>query len=395
MGDFDFKGKTLGWVGTGRMGYALATRLLDAGCDVAVYNRTRAKADPLAELGATVVDAPADLADRDIVFTMVAGSEDFKAVVIGENGLLSRPDAAPSVIVDSSTVSPEASAAVRAQTDARDVALLAAPVSGNPSVVDAGKLTVVASGPEDAWESARPYLELFGAGATYVGEGDVARLVKICHNLMLGVVAQSLAEITVLAEKGGVSRAAFLEFLNKSVMGSMFTRYKTPAIVNLDFTPTFTPALLYKDFHLGFEAAAEHGVPMPVAAAAQQVVQAMIGFGYGDTDFMALLDLEARGSSLELESENVPVGDGLQEPGRVRSLRSATSSSRVSGTSGGRTGPCGNPSSPSQAFSCAIGITFRLSHGSRIQRSKASRAGPRRSLRARAPSTSPESARRV
>jgi 3-hydroxyisobutyrate dehydrogenase len=317
MGDFDFKGKTLGWVGTGRMGYALATRLLDAGCDVAVYNRTREKAEPLGELGATVVDAPADLADRDMVFTMVAGSEDFKAVVIGENGLLSRPDAAPSVIVDSSTVSPEASAAVRAQTDARDVALLAAPVSGNPSVVDAGKLTVVASGPEDAWESARPYLELFGAGATYVGEGDGARLVKICHNLMLGVVAQSLAEITVLAEKGGVSRAAFLEFLNKSVMGSMFTRYKTPAIVNLDFTPTFTPALLYKDFHLGFEAAAEHGVPMPVAAAAQQVVQAMIGFGYGDTDFMALLDLEARGSSLELESENVPVGDGLQEPGRV------------------------------------------------------------------------------
>jgi 3-hydroxyisobutyrate dehydrogenase len=316
-GDLDLKGKRLGWVGTGRMGYALATRLLEAGCDVAVYNRTRAKAEPLAELGATVVDAPAELADRDMVFTMVAGPEDFKAVVLGENGLLSRSDVAPPVIVDSSTVSPDASAEVRAHTDARGVALLAAPVSGNPSVVDAGKLTVVVSGPNEAWEAARPYLELFGAGATYVGEGDVARLVKICHNLMLGVVAQSLAEITVLAEKGGVSRAAFLEFLNKSVMGSMFTRYKTPAIVNLDFTPTFTPALLYKDFHLGFEAAEEHGVPMPVAAAAQQVVQALMGFGYEDTDFMALLELEARASSLELEPENVPVSDGLQEPSRV------------------------------------------------------------------------------
>jgi 3-hydroxyisobutyrate dehydrogenase len=317
MPDFDFKGKTLGWVGTGRMGYALATRLLEAGCDVAVYNRTRAKAEPLAELGAAVVDSPAELADRDIVFTMVAGSEDFKAVVLGENGLLSRSDAAPSVIVDSSTVSPEASAEVRASTDARDVALLAAPVSGNPSVVDAGRLTVVVSGPSDAWEAARPYLERFGAGATYVGEGDLARLVKICHNLMLGVVAQSLAEITVLAEKGGVSRAAFLEFLNKSVMGSTFTRYKTPAIVNLDFTPTFTPALLYKDFHLGFEAAEEHGVPMPVAAAAQQVVQALKGFGYDDVDFMALLELEARGSALELEAENVPVSDGLSDDGKV------------------------------------------------------------------------------
>jgi 3-hydroxyisobutyrate dehydrogenase len=317
MPDLHLKDKTLGWVGTGRMGYALATRLLEAGCDLAVYNRTRAKAEPLAELGATVVDSPAQLADRDLVFTMVAGPEDFKAVVLGEDGLLSRSDSAPSVIVDSSTVSPEASAEVRAQTEVREVALLAAPVSGNPSVVDAGKLTVVVSGPAGAWEAARPYLELFGAGATYVGEGDVARLVKICHNLMLGVVAQSLAEITVLAEKGGVSRAAFLEFLNKSVMGSMFTRYKTPAIVNLDFTPTFTPALLYKDFHLGFEAAEEHGVPMPVAAAAQQVVQTLMGFGYDDIDFMALLELEARGSSLELEPENVPVGDGLSDDGKV------------------------------------------------------------------------------
>jgi len=317
MGNSDFKDRALGWVGTGRMGYALAMRLLEAGCNLAVYNRTRAKAEPLAELGATVVDSPADLADREIVFTMVAGPEDFKAVVLGEDGLLSRSETAPPVIVDSSTVSPDASAEVRAHTEARGVALLAAPVSGNPSVVDAGKLTLVVSGPSDAWQTARPYLELFGAGATYVGEGDGARLVKICHNLMLGVVAQSLAEITVLAEKGGVSRAAFLEFLNKSVMGSMFTRYKTPAIVNLDFKPTFTPALLYKDFHLGFEAAEEYGVPMPVAAAAQQVVQAMMGFGYDDIDFMALLELEARSSSLELEPENVPVSDGLQEPGRV------------------------------------------------------------------------------
>jgi 3-hydroxyisobutyrate dehydrogenase len=318
MADSNLNGRRLGWLGTGRMGYALATRLLEAGCDVAVYNRTRSKAEPLAELGAAVVNSPADLADREIVFTMVAGPEDFKAVVLGENGLLSTADAAPSVIVDSSTISPDASAQVRAETEARGVALLAAPVSGNPSVVDAGKLTVVVSGPSAAWEEARPYLELFGAGATYVGDGDAARLVKICHNLMLGVVAQSLAEITVLAEKGGVSRAAFLEFLNKSVMGSMFTGYKTPAIVNLDFTPTFTPALLYKDFHLGFE---EHGVPMPVAAAAQQAVQALMGFGYDDVDFMALLELEARASGLELEPENVSVSDGLQDPGRVEVAR--------------------------------------------------------------------------
>jgi 3-hydroxyisobutyrate dehydrogenase len=191
------------------------------------------------------------------------------------------------------------------------VALLAAPVSGNPSVVDAGKLTVVVSGPEDAWESARPYLELFGAGATYVGEGDGARLVKICHNLMLGVVAQSLAEITVLAEKGGVSRAAFLEFLNKSVMGSMFTRYKTPAIVNLDFTPTFTPLLLRKDFDLGLAAARDLEVPMPVAALVREIVQSMIGSGSVDVDFAKLLDHQAIASDHELKPEGIDVSDGL------------------------------------------------------------------------------------
>jgi 3-hydroxyisobutyrate dehydrogenase len=311
MPDVNLKNRRLGWVGTGRMGYALASRLLEIGCDVAIYNRTRSKAEPLADLGATITDSAAELADRDIVFTMVAGPDDFKEVVLGPRGLLSDSASAPAIVVDSSTVSPEASAEVRAETAERGTALLAAPVSGNPRVVEAGLLTFVVSGPEQAYREALPYIERLGAGVTYVGEGDRARLVKICHNLMLGVVAQSLAEITVLAEKGGVSRAAFLEFLNNSVMGSLFTRYKTPAFVNLDLTPTFTPALLFKDFALGFEAAREHGVPMPVAAAAQQAVQALMGHGYRDVDFAALLELQARASDLRLESEGVPVSDGL------------------------------------------------------------------------------------
>jgi 3-hydroxyisobutyrate dehydrogenase len=311
MPDVNLKDRRLGWVGTGRMGYALASRLLEAGCDVAVYNRTRSKAEPLAELGAAIVDSPAELADRNIVFTMVAGPEDFKEVVLGQSGLLSGDGSGPAVVVDSSTVSPDASAEVREQAAARGTALVAAPVSGNPRVVEAGLLTFVASGPDEAFREALPYIELLGAGVTYVGEGERARLVKICHNLMLGVVAQSMAEITVLAEKGGVSRADLLAFLNDSVMGSLFTRYKTPAFVNLDFTPTFTPALLLKDFELGFEAAREHGVPMPVAAAAQQMVQALMGHGYREVDFAALLELEARGSDLDLEPEGVPVSDGL------------------------------------------------------------------------------------
>ena len=313
MQDGNLNDKRLGWVGTGRMGLALATRLLDAGCDVAVYNRTRSKAEPLAELGAAIVDRPADLGDRDIVFTTLAGPADFQHVLIGPEGLLSGSGPAPAIVVDSTTVSAAASAAVRAQAEQRGTALLAAPVSGNPKVVKAGRLTMVTSGPEEAHRTALPYLEIMAAGGvTYVGEGDRARLVKVCHNLMLGIVAQTLAEILVLAEKGGVSRADLMEFLNNSVLGSTFTRYKTPAYVNLDFTPTFTPELLLKDFDLGHEAAHELGVPMPVASAAQQVVQALIGNGYTDVDFAALIEFQAKASGLALESEAAPVSDGLE-----------------------------------------------------------------------------------
>jgi 3-hydroxyisobutyrate dehydrogenase-like beta-hydroxyacid dehydrogenase len=307
-------GTRIGWIGTGRMGAALVRRLLDAGYDVAVYNRTRSKADALAELGATVVDSPADLATRDVVFTTVGGSEDFKEVAIGREGVLSRADAAPRILIDSTTISQEASDEVRAAAAERGTAVLAAPVSGNAKVVAAGRLTMVLSGPRAAFDEARELLDVLAARATYVGDGDRARLVKICHNLMLGVVAQTLAEITVLAEKGGVSRADFFDFLNESVLGSTFTKYKTPAYVNLDFKATFTPALLLKDFLLGADAARELEVPLPVAAAAQQAVQALIGHGYDDIDFAALLEQHARASGLELVSENAPVGDGLAPP---------------------------------------------------------------------------------
>ncbi len=302
---------SLGWVGVGRMGRALVTRLLNAGHEVGIYNRTRDKAADLEHLGATIVDTPADLADRDIVFTMVAGSTDVEEVVTGPSGLLSRHDVHPRLIIDSTTISPAAAEHIRARADARGTAMLAAPVSGNPKVAASGRLTIVASGPHDAWVLAAPYLELLCRRVTYVGEGERARLVKICHNLMLGVVAQCLAEITVLAEKGGVTRADFLEFLNDSVMGSTFTRYKSPAYVNLDFKPTFTPTLLLKDFHLGFEAAREMNVAMPLAAATEQIVQALAGLKGDEVDFAALIEVAAEASGLTLEAENVHVDDGL------------------------------------------------------------------------------------
>jgi 3-hydroxyisobutyrate dehydrogenase len=291
---------TVGWIGTGRMGYQLVLRLLNVGYDVAVWNRTKAKCEPLAEHGAKIVDNPADLVDCDIVFIMVSADKDLEAVISGPGGLLSGAGA-PKIVVDSSTVSTEASAQIRAVVESRGAQFLAAPVSGNPKVIAAGKLTVVASGPRDAFEVVEPLLGAWGHGVTYVGEGEVARLVKIAHNVFLGVVIQSLAEITVLVERGGVSRAAFLEFLNESVLGSAFTRYKSPALVNLNFHPTFTTVLLRKDLQPGLSAGKELGVPMPLAAATDMLIAEAIGAGYIDEDFATLVLEQARRSGYAIE----------------------------------------------------------------------------------------------
>ena len=313
MTDADLSALQVGWIGTGRMGFPLARRLLRAGAPVSVWNRTRAKAEPLAAEGATVVDAIVDLAGCDVVFTMVAASADLEQVVLAPDGLLSDPARRPDVIVDCSTVSVETSARVRAAAAAREADFIAAPVSGNGKVVKAGKLSLVCSGAEPAFGRVRHLLDRLGQHVTYVGDDERARLVKICHNLLLGVVAQSMAEITVLAEKGGVSRADFLDFLNNSVMGSTFSRYKAPAYVNLDFTPTFTPALLRKDFDLGLAAARELGVPMPVAALTHALIQNAVSQGRTEEDFAVLLELQAVNSGLHLKPEDVEVDDGLSD----------------------------------------------------------------------------------
>jgi 3-hydroxyisobutyrate dehydrogenase len=300
----------LGWLGTGRMGVALIHRLLEAGCDVTVYNRTRAKAQALAEAGAKVVDAAADLATVDILFVTVGTSQDLVDALVGPNGVTSG-GRAPSIVVDCSTVSAEDSARVGRELAAKGCTLLAAPVMGNPKVASVGRLTFAVSGPAAAFATVQPYLDLLGAGATYVGVGELARTVKLCHNLLLGTVIQSLAEVTVLAQKSGISRQALLACLNNSVMGSTFSRYKTPALVNLDFHPTFTATLLRKDFDLGLAAARQHEVPMPVASTVYQLLQSLVGHGFGDQDFASLLVLEASSAGLELTSENAEVSDGL------------------------------------------------------------------------------------
>jgi 3-hydroxyisobutyrate dehydrogenase len=310
----------IGWIGMGRMGYPMAERLLKAGHDVSIWNRTAAKAEPLAAAGGKIVRQPADLAGVDVLFSIVSTGKDLEQVYFGPDGAATGGKVAR-VFVDCSTISVEESASIRARLGQAGAAFIAAPVSGNAKVIKAGRLSAVASGPEAAFRQVEALIKVFApSGVSYVGEGELARVCKIAHNVLLGVVIENLIEITLLANKMGVPRHAFLAFINNSVMGSTFTRYKSPALVNLDWTTTFTPGLLRKDLDLGLELGREQDVPMPVTAAAREVLQSHFGAAtlkpdpekYLAGDFAALLETMALASGMKVESENKPMATGLE-----------------------------------------------------------------------------------
>jgi 3-hydroxyisobutyrate dehydrogenase-like beta-hydroxyacid dehydrogenase len=259
-----------------------------------------------------LVDRPADLAGCDIVFTMVSTADDLRAVLTGPNGLLTRAPKAPRILVELSTIATEESAQIRDLAACAGCDMLVVPVSGNDVVARAGRLSVMASGPRAAFDTVAPYVACFGTSVTYVGEGDVARVVKICHNLYLGIMYEGLAEVTLLAEKHGVPRHVLLDVINKSVLGSTFSRYKTPVIANLDYTVTFTNALMRKDLDLGLAAARGAGVTLPATQVVRDLVQASIDDGRAEADYTIMLDKLAQRAGMTLVSEQVPVGDGLR-----------------------------------------------------------------------------------
>jgi 3-hydroxyisobutyrate dehydrogenase len=310
----------IGWIGMGRMGFPMAERLLKAGYDVLIWNRTRAKAEPLAKSGGKIVDRPSDLAGVDMLFTIVSTGKDLEEVYFGANGAATA-NKIPPIFIDCSTIAVAESAALRQQLDDRGAQYICCPVSGNAKVINAGKLSAVASGPQAAFRVVEPMVKVFAPrGVSYVGEGELARICKIAHNVMLGVVIENLIEITLLTTKMGVPRHAFLAFLNNSVMGSMFTAYKSPALVNLDWTTTFTPELLRKDLDLGLELGREMDVPMPVTAATREMLQAHFGAAtlksdpgaYLAKDFAALMETMALAAGIKLTSEEKEVPTGLE-----------------------------------------------------------------------------------
>ncbi len=290
-------GAAIGWLGTGRMGSAIVGRLLDAGRPVTVWNRTSAKTAPLAARGARVADSIASLAACDVVFVMVSGPADLEEVVLGDGGLLTG-EVKPPVLVDCSTVSEVASAGIRRAATAAGVAFLAAPVCGNPEVITDGQGSFIVSGPAEVFQAVRRDLELVAKTVVHVGEQEQARLVKLAHNLYLGMMVQSLVEVVTLAEKAGTSRAAFLEFFNGSALTSPWIRRRGAELAAGDWRLTFTTELLRKDFDLGLAAARELEVPMPATSTVYQLIQSAIGHGLRDEDFLSLYELQAQSAGL-------------------------------------------------------------------------------------------------
>lgn len=285
----------VGLIGLGNMGTAIAERLLAAGYELAAHNRSPAKAERLRGAGAKVFQTAAGLAEAvDIVLTSLADDEALESVAAAVASA-ARPG---TLLVDLSTVSPAASARVAALADDASLLYLRAPVSGNPSVVQAGNLTFIASGPREALERARPTLLAIGRAIHDVGEGEQARVVKLAINLVIGGLAELMAEALVLSEASGVSRAALLETMGDSAAGAPFVKYKTEPLLRDDYSATFTTRLMEKDVDLVLEEAANAGVLLPLAAELKKRIRAAVDAGYGDDDFMALF-LDLRNHSTE------------------------------------------------------------------------------------------------
>jgi 3-hydroxyisobutyrate dehydrogenase-like beta-hydroxyacid dehydrogenase len=272
-------------VGLGKMGTPIAERVLDGGFPLSVWNRTPSRAEPLVESGATLLDSAANaLQDADVCITMLTDDDALEAVA---------PEVldgarAGTTLVDMSTVSVGASERIADRADEAGVSFIRSPVSGNPTVVRGGTLTLVVSGPEDVAQRVEPLLRAIGPKVFYVGEGERARVVKLVLQVLVGGITELLGEAVVLGESGGVDRAKLLEVINASAVGSPLTGYKGDALQRDDYSATFTTAMMLKDVDLVLELAEERRLVLPFTRHLRQLLEHTIERGHADDDFLAL-----------------------------------------------------------------------------------------------------------
>ncbi len=289
----------IAWIGAGRMGVAMAGFILKAGYPVTVYSPTPASRAKLVALGASEATSVAQCTQAaDIVFSCISDDAALREVALSAGGVLA--NAKPGAIyADTSTVSSEVSAEVGEVAATRNVPYLRLPISGNAASAIKGEVTVMVSGPQAAWSAIKTVVETFSKAQIFLGSGEEARVMKLVINSMVVTMAQGMAEALTLGRKAGLDWHTMLDTIGQSTLSSPWLKAKVGLMKPRDFSPTMTSRLLMKDIDLILLAAKHHGVPMPLTATTRQLIQALVGEGYGEEDYMALIKLAEKQSGIK------------------------------------------------------------------------------------------------
>lgn len=288
----------IGWIGAGRMGVPMAGFLRKAGYPMAVYSRTAASRQKLVALGAQEASNVADcVRDAQVVFSSVSDDKALREIALGENGVLANA-ARDTVFADTSTVSSEVSEEVATHAQRAGIAYLRMPISGNAASARKGQVTVMVSGSKQAWEKVQPLVEAFSKNQVYLGDGEQARVMKLVVNALVVNLAQTMAEALALGRKAGLEWDAMLDTLAESTLASPWLKIKIDALKKHDYEATMSARLILKDIDLMLGAARTHDVPMPLTANTRQLMQVLVGEGFGEEDYMAAVKLLARQSGM-------------------------------------------------------------------------------------------------
>jgi 3-hydroxyisobutyrate dehydrogenase-like beta-hydroxyacid dehydrogenase len=280
------------------MGGAMAGFALAAGYPLIVCSRTAASRAKLVALGARETSSPAECArEADLVFSSIPNDATLRAVALGAEGVLAnaRSDA---VFIDTSTVSVEVSVEVAREAERLGVGYLRLPISGNAASAQRGEVTALASGSPSTWERLKPVVQTFSNAQVYLGAGEEARVMKLVVNALVVNFAQAMAEALALGRKGGLDWSLMLDTLAQSTLTSPWLKAKAALLKRRDFAPTMTTRLILKDVDLMLAAARTNAVPMPLTAATRQLLQAVVGAGYGDEDYTAAVKVAEQLSGL-------------------------------------------------------------------------------------------------
>jgi len=282
--------RRVGFIGLGIMGGPMAANLLAAGYELTVWNRTPAKAEPLAAAGARVAGSPAEVAAAsEVTFTSVTASADVEAVVLGPGGVI---EGAPpgSIVVDCSTIAPATARKVHAQLAERGVAALDAPVSGGDVGAKAGTLAIMVGGDAETFERALPVLRAIGKTIVHVGPPGAGQVVKLCNQVAGGLNLLAMAEAISLCRRSGVDPAKMLEVVSAGAAGSWMLQHLGPRAVAGDFAPGFMVDLMQKDLGLVLEAAHETHTPLPGSALVRQLFEMLQARGRGRDGTQAIVE---------------------------------------------------------------------------------------------------------